>query len=331
MKLLYAIQGTGNGHLSRAVDVIPELMKHGQVDILVSGTAADIKLPYKVDYQLRGLSFFAGKRGGINIPQTILKNNTKSILHDVQNLPVEKYDLVINDFEPISAWACRKTDVPCIGLGHQSAFYSRKTPRPSVKDPFGEWILKNYSPVRKHVGFHFQQFDQDIFTPVIRSEIRNAKIEKGNYYTVYLPSYDDKKLVLFFLNFPSVSWHIFSKYCKEPYHIGRISVFPVSGVGFVESIVASAGVLCGAGFETPAEILYLNKKLMVVPMKGQYEQYCNAAALKKLGVPVLKKLKKKSIPKIQRWLDEHKYFNVIYPDITEQAVNRVFEIYESEF
>ena len=37
MKILYAIQGTGNGHLSRAIDVIPALKKIGQVDVLVSG------------------------------------------------------------------------------------------------------------------------------------------------------------------------------------------------------------------------------------------------------------------------------------------------------
>jgi predicted glycosyltransferase len=38
MKVLYAIQGTGNGHLSRAEDIVPQLRKRCQVDILVSGT-----------------------------------------------------------------------------------------------------------------------------------------------------------------------------------------------------------------------------------------------------------------------------------------------------
>jgi hypothetical protein len=32
-------------------------------------------------------------------------------------------------------------------------------------------------------------------------------------------------------------------------------------------------------FETPAEALFLGKKLLVIPMTGQYEQECNAAAL----------------------------------------------------
>ena len=43
MKILYAIQGTGNGHLSRAHDILPELQKYGNVDIIISGTDSERK------------------------------------------------------------------------------------------------------------------------------------------------------------------------------------------------------------------------------------------------------------------------------------------------
>ena len=58
MKILYAIQGTGNGHLSRAKDVIPALQKHADVDILISGIQADIDLSYPVKYRYKGLMFY---------------------------------------------------------------------------------------------------------------------------------------------------------------------------------------------------------------------------------------------------------------------------------
>ena len=57
MKILYAIQGTGNGHISRARDIIPLLQKKGDLDILISGTEADVELGYPVKYTLKGLSF----------------------------------------------------------------------------------------------------------------------------------------------------------------------------------------------------------------------------------------------------------------------------------
>jgi uncharacterized protein (TIGR00661 family) len=210
-------------------------------------------------------------------------------------------------------------------LSHQSALLSKKAPRPKVIDPFGEWMLKNYAPIKKYVGFHFEQYDKNIFTPVVRSAIREVSVKDLGHYTIYLPAYDDKKLVQLLLKIPKVRWHIFSKHTKSPYHVGRISVYPVSGQDFIESVVTGSGVLCGAGFETPAEVLHLNKKLLVVPMKSQYEQHCNAAALKRLGVPVLKRVKKKSIKKIERWLEECKPLNISFPDIAGDAVEKVME------
>jgi hypothetical protein len=46
MNILFAIQGTGNGHLSRAQDIYPELLKYGNVDVLISGIQADVDFPY---------------------------------------------------------------------------------------------------------------------------------------------------------------------------------------------------------------------------------------------------------------------------------------------
>jgi hypothetical protein len=66
MKILYAIQGTGNGHLSRARDIIPILENYGELDLLVSSTHAEVKLPYKIKYEYEGLGFVFGKKGGIN-------------------------------------------------------------------------------------------------------------------------------------------------------------------------------------------------------------------------------------------------------------------------
>jgi uncharacterized protein (TIGR00661 family) len=328
MKILYAIQGTGNGHLSRAVDIIPELKKYGQLDLFVSGAQAEVKLPFPVKYRSKGLSFYFGKSGGINFYKTFLKNASADVVKEINSFPVQRYDLVVNDFEPITAWACRKKEIPIVGLSHQSALLSKKSPRPKWVDPFGEWILRNYAPVKKYVGFHFEEYDKNIYTPVIRQAIAGASTRNDGHYTVYLPAYDDKKLVKLFLRLPKVRWHIFSKHTRSAYHVGRISVYPVSGAELSESMLSSAGVLCGAGFETPAEVLHIGKKLLVVPMKSQYEQQCNAAALKRLGVPVLRKMKKKYLTKLEKWIDNSEPLDIRFPEVAGKAVARAMERFE---
>ncbi|MEP6734591.1 MAG: glycosyltransferase family protein [Chryseolinea sp.] len=326
MKLLYAIQGTGNGHVARAEDIIPILAQYGELDLFVSGAQADIKLSYPVKYKSKGLSFYFGTRGGVDFLKTFRRNSSKDVYKEIKKFPVEKYDLVINDFEPISAWACRKREVPCVGLSHQSSLLSPLIPKPKKIDPLGEWLIRNYAPVEKFVSFHFERYDKNIYTPVIRSSIRKEKARESDHYTVYLPAFDDRKLVPLLAKIKNVKWHIFSKYAKKAYHIGKLSVYPVSKDEFSASVATAKGILCGAGFETPAEALYLGKKLMVLPMKSQLEQHYNAASLKRMGVPVLKKLKKSSLEKIVEWIETDVRVSVEYNDITSEAVELAMQL-----
>ena len=326
MKILYAIQGTGNGHLARAEDIIPILRDYGNLDLFISGSQADIKLSTPVKYKSRGLSFFFGRKGGIDFLKTFKHNSSKEVYKEIKKFPVEKYDLVINDFEPISAWACRKRGVPCVGLSHQSALLSPKVPRPRKIDPVGEWVLHNYAPVDKFVSFHFARYDKNIFTPVIRSAVRNGETRDADHFTVYLPAYDDRKLVPLLGTIKGIKWHIFSKHAQKPYHMGKLSVFPVDKNEFASSMASAKGILCGAGFETPAETLFLEKKLMVVPMRSQLEQHYNAASLKQLGVPVLKKMKKSNLDKIKEWIESEARIKVDYKNITAEAVDMAMKL-----
>lgn len=105
MKILYAIQATGNGHISRAQVLLPLIKKYADVDVLLSGTSSDLSLDFPVRYRLKGLSFVFGKKGGVNILKTLLKLDFWRFFKDVKNLELKNYDLIINDFEPVSAWA----------------------------------------------------------------------------------------------------------------------------------------------------------------------------------------------------------------------------------
>ncbi|MGM0934805.1 MAG: glycosyltransferase family protein [Bacteroidota bacterium] len=320
MKILYAIQGTGNGHLSRARDIIPILMNIGEVDILISGTQADVALPYPVKYQMKGLGFIFGKKGGVDLWQTFLQNNIKRILREINKVPVEIYDIVINDFEPISAWACYLKRKPCIALSHQCAVLSSKAPLPRHRDRIGKFILKYYAPATARYGFHFEKFNDQTYTPVIRKQVRELFVSNKGHYTVYLPAYSDKKIIKILSRFKAVKWEVFSKHNKKEYSCDNVSIRPINNEAFLASMASSTGILCGAGFETPAEALFLKKKLLVVPMENQYEQHCNAAALQYLGVTVLKNLKKKQYPEIENWLKEERVISVNYPDITQEII-----------
>jgi uncharacterized protein (TIGR00661 family) len=323
MKVLYAIQATGNGHVSRANEIIPLLQKKCDLDILLSGTQADVGLNHPVKYSRKGLSFIFGKKGGVDLYKTFKQMQSKKFLSEIKKLPVEEYDLVINDFEPISAWACKIKNIPCIGMSHQFGVMHRNAPRPVNADLFAIMVLKYYAPCQSGVGFHFKKYGDNIFTPVIKKEIRNALVKNLGHYTVYLPAYDDKKLVSFFSVFKNTEWQIFSKHSNKIYKTDNCCIQPVSAAAFTESFTTCEGIICGAGFETPAEALQMGKKLLVIPMKHQYEQHCNAAAAHDLGVPVIKSLKKKHLHKVENWLNDKQALHINFPDETEKIIDLV--------
>jgi uncharacterized protein (TIGR00661 family) len=140
---------------------------------------------------------------------------------------------------------------------------------------------------------------------------------------VYLPAYDDARLLKSLLRFDQVQWDVFSKHNRVPFSLKNVNVQPINNQKFVESMASCHGILCGAGFETPAEALFLGKKLMVVPMKNQYEQHLNAAALMQMGVPVIKNLKSKNDEAIERWINTDQGVKVSYPDNTQEIVDKI--------
>lgn len=325
MKVLYAIQGTGNGHLCRAMDVIPCLQKRAEVDILLSGTQTDIQLPFEVKYRMRGLSFIFGKSGGVDLWKTFTHSRIRTFLKEINSLPVSDYDFVISDFEPVSAWACYLNDKDCIGLSHQAAAIHKDAPPTEEVDRLGKFILENYAPSSVSYGFHFKKYSDTIHTPVIRAQVREQNVVDNGHYTVYLPSYDDKLLIKYLSRFPAVQWEVFSKHNKYPLKVKNVYIQPIHNERFIESMATSSGVLCGAGFETPAEALFLKKKLLVIPMKKQYEQHLNAAALKEIGVPVIKNLKPKNDEIIQSWLEHKQGIDVYYENNIQEIVDKILE------
>ena len=329
MRILFAIQGTGNGHISRAREIVPLLQQHGELDVLISGTQADVQLNCPLTYRFHGFSYVFGKKGSVDHWSTYKSMNLHRLWKDIRSLPLKEYDLIINDFEPVTAWACKLQGRPSVALSHQASFLSKNTPRPKNKFHWQEGVFKHYAPTTYQIGFHFESYDTFINTPVIRSEIRNLDTNDLGHISVYLPAYHDNLLVSYLKRIPEVRWEVFSKHSNRTYTEKNVSVQPINNQKFNHSLANSSGLLTGGGFEGPAEALYLGKKVLVMPMKFQYEQLCNAEAIKKMGVPVIYQLDEDFIPKVKHWLGTSNKVSVNFPDSTSQIVENLIKTYSA--
>lgn len=326
MRVLYAFQGTGNGHHTRAMEFLPLLDRMADVDVWVSGGPMDRAYDVDVDRRMPGAGFAFGTRGGIHWGKTLKQARPAQLFRDVRTADLRGYDGVLCDFEPISAWAARRQGVPVVSLSHQAAVQHPASPKPARKAPLSTGILRHYAPASHQIGFHFQRYALDIRTPVIRRAVREVPVGNRGHVTVYLPSFGQAQILQVLRRLPQVEWQVFSRHWAEASEHDNVRLFPASAEGFLQSMAASAGVLCGAGFETAAEALFLGKPLLVIPQQGQYEQACNAHCLADMGVATLSRFGPDAAPALARWLADSQVIEVAYPDESAEVLEHALAL-----
>jgi uncharacterized protein (TIGR00661 family) len=251
------------------------------VDIVVSGKNSQINFPFPIKYNFTGLTFYYNGKGSVDYWKTWKQMKFLQLLKDVK-LDISSYDIVISDFEPITAWAAEFQNKVSVGISNQYSFLSPNTPRPKNKDFLGETILKWMAPVKQPIGLHFENYDNFIKPPIIRESLENALITNKGHYTVYLSNWNYENLIPYFRNI-NYKFEIFTN-VKKSFRYKNCYIKPIEKTQFNESLKSCEGVITAGGFQTCSEALFLNKKLIVLPINNQYEQLCNVESLKKLGV-----------------------------------------------
>ncbi len=281
MKILYGVQATGQGHISRA-RAMAEAFRGLDIEVqwLFSGREQDRLFdmePFGNFLHRRGLTFTTGD-GGIRHLRTVLDNNLFRFMADVVSLDLDGYDLIITDFEPVTAWAGRLRGVRTVGIGHQYAF-GEKTPKhgdrwlPSL-------IMRNFAPVDIGLGLHWDRFDQTTVPPIL--DLDHQATGQGEHFLVYLPFENQQRVTRFLQQFRA---HRFIQYAPglDALQQGNVQTCPASISGFKRDLASCRGVICNSGFELSSECLQLGKPILTKPLAGQMEQLSNALALEQLG------------------------------------------------
>lgn len=324
MKILFGIQATGNGHIMRSTEIYKVLKQHPdvtQLDVLISGGKAKMSLPFEVNYEYKGLSFYYGKKGKISVLKSIGKANFLSIAVALMKVPFKEYDLVISDFEPITLWGAKIAGVKRVGIGNMYSMTSKKFPKTKGAG-LTKMVAQMMCPTKNKIGMHFQKFDDFIYYPVIRSEIREATPIDRNIHLVYLNSFTDKELLKCFTS-PALQhkhFFIYSKVAEEPYKMGNCTVMPLNNETFTRHIAECSGVITAAGFQTVSEALYLGKKLFVIPIKKQSEQISNAKVLAEMGVTTSMEL---NTSEIAAWIQRPSTVQVRFDDDLQNIVDAI--------
>lgn len=310
MKILYGIQLTGNGHISRSTTIINKLKIKHQVDVITSGSGSNLLLP-NVKYKFNGLTLQYTK-GKINWIKTILKSKPIRLIKDVR-LDVSQYDLVISDFEPISAWAAKRCGVKSISICNQMSIVINDS-----KWNISKMFIKYFAKCDSLIGFDYKDSD-NIFQPIC--DIPLDMVKKDNFYLVYLPYINNKDLINI------LDGDNFKVYTNQDIvSTKNIEFKRINKDEFRLDLLSCKGVITNSGFSTTSEALILNKKLWSIPIVGQYEQEMNAQKLLEMGV-YTNELSKDNL---SDWLNNYNFIKYDWVDPIDSIIEKIIDIYEKD-
>jgi len=300
----------------------PALEKEGvEVDFLFSGRPENQYFdmePFGNFSLHKGLTFVT-EEGKIRPVKTVLRSAPLTFLRDIRRLKLDDYDLVLTDFEPITAWAAKLRNKSVIGLGHQYAFNF------AVPQYHGNLhqrlIMKYFAPAKPALGFHWYHFDMPILPPIAPVERNNAAIDP-ELIVVYLPFEAPAKIEQFLQPFKHQNFAVYHPDAPSN-KSGNIQWHKPSKARFHADLSRCNGVVCNAGFELSSEVLQLGCKLLVRPVQGQTEQLSNALALQRIGLGYT--MNTLDHAAFSQWLETGRGVSVRYPDVARAVAQWLAE------
>lgn len=282
IKILYGVQGTGQGHISRARAMAEALAKRDvEVTWLFSGRPKEKFFDMEPfgDFQYRQGLTFVTEAGKLQYIKTALHNNIFKFLNDLRTLNLEPYDVIVTDYEPVTAWAAKTQRRKLIGIGHQYAF-GDKTPK-AGDSWIQKTVMQRFAPVDVNVGLHWAPFSNTVLPPILDLP-RLSQSFQGEQILVYLPFEDQAAITDWLQQFSGYQFVQYSSALPNQ-TVGNVAQRTACIEGFKRDLARSRGVICNSGFELISECLQWGKPVLTKPLAGQMEQLSNAEALSQLG------------------------------------------------
>ncbi|MBL7185195.1 MAG: hypothetical protein ISS70_02630 [Phycisphaerae bacterium] len=344
-RIIYAVAGEGFGHSSRSHLTGQRLIDAGH-DVMFVGSQKS--LLYLKQYfadrvkEVFGLSFaFEGER--IDKSETLKRNLLK--LPEANRLNDELFkkhfepfepELVISDFEPFSAWWAWRNNVPFISIDHEHMLTLCKLEHP-VRNWFSRLTASvvtecHYTGAVAYIILNFfrapLRVDSAVLAPpIVRPVISGLDPTADEHILLYSTTGTCRDRLRETLGTFAGQTFVIYGFDEDAQH--QNCLFKKRSTdGFLADLAAARGVIASAGFSLISECMYLKKKMLMLPLAGQYEQIINARYIQKLGLGISSdKLDEATIARFLNELDKPapRDERIIWPDN-----ERFFDILQTE-
>ncbi|MHC4637077.1 MAG: glycosyltransferase family protein [Planctomycetota bacterium] len=302
-RIIYGVAGEGFGHSSRSHLIGQRLIDAGHDVMFVGSQKSLLYLKQYFPERVReifGLSF-AYENGMVEPIETLKMNLMK--LPEANRMNDDLFtkhfkpfdpDVVLSDFEPFSAWWAIRNQVPFISIDHEHMltlcklehkgrnWFSRMTAEVVTESYYVKavaYVILNFfrAPLKIDAAI--------LAPPVVRPVVEGLESKRGDHILVYFTAVKGADRLKELLGkFASEKFYVYG--LNETGEYGNCVFKSRSTEGFLADLASCRGVAASSGFSLISECLYLRKKMLSLPIAGQYEQIINAHYIEKLGLGV---------------------------------------------
>ena len=294
-RIIYGYSGEGSGHSSRAREMAACLIDAGHEVRLASYDRGYDNLAQEFDViEIEGLTISA-EENRVSILKTIAENlkrlpaGNRSLwqLRDV--FQEFRPDVVITDFEPMTAYLAQHFDLPLITIDNQHRMryvHYEVPPEGETEARLIRHLIQMMVPwpsVSLITAISSGELSNDrsfVYPPLVGKDIRELRCTDEGHILVYLTSGFDSLLPVL-KTYPRERFIVYG-YDKE-LEDENLTFQRASRTGFINHLAGCKAVIATAGFTLISEVLYLGKPYLAMPMSGQFEQELNAFQLSQNG------------------------------------------------
>jgi uncharacterized protein (TIGR00661 family) len=301
-RILYALNGQGHGHTSRARAVTHALRARGhEVSFCCGGPAADrlraesepvLDVPAPRELVRRNrVRLLASARH--NLPIAV---RTLDIVEDLaERIRALAPDLVVSDFEPFAPRAAERLGLPAVALSRQQILTEARCEVPprfaasAALTRLGVGIMTPRRLFRRVIvpSFFFPPLrpgrDAALVPPIVRSEVLAARPRRGEHVLVYVNPPAGSESLLDTLRRVDAPFAVYNVRPPDTHEAYPNLTFRPAGPRFVDDLASARAVVCTAGFTLLSEARHLGKPVLAVPNRGFFEQALNALSLHRGG------------------------------------------------
>ncbi len=314
-KILYGVCGIGNGHAQRQLPLIKYFSENSIIVIFSYGSSFDFYAEHfkghtNITVVPVAVPFYMGTKEGIDLEATKqLEANKKdysgingsamSTAEEIIGTP----DIVISDYEPVSAEYAYKRGSPLVTIDQQSKYLFGKFPDELNSETYAAEVarLKMFFPTAAaRIACSFFNVTKKeggeevrILPPILKDEILEIKNVPANPPSVliYLSSQKEfpqqlEEIIRICLNRPEIKFNIFAHHQDKHAVSGNVNLYKHGDERFYGILEKCSGIISTAGHTLLSEAMHLGIPVYAVPI-ATYEQEMNAETIELNGFGIM--------------------------------------------